>query len=390
MGAAIAYLCSARAGTPVFIRERDQASLEHGMQRLADLVRGRVERKRLTRVRAESIVERVTGTLDITALASTDLVIEAVFEDLNLKRELLSQVESLNQSQLIFASNTSSIPISEIAASSRCPANVIGLHYFSPADRMPLLEVVVTGNTAPSVTATCVAYGKRQGKTVIVVGDGPGFYTSRVLAPYLNEAAWLIAEGSAIENVDRALVDFGYPIGPLALLDDIGIDVGYKVSYILGDAFGPRMQPPAGIQRLVEEGHLGRKSGRGFYLYDSRSRRRKNTALRELLELPPANEVSATLIAERCVLQMVNEAARCLESGILRSPRDGDIGAVFGLGFPPFLGGPFRYADAVGAGTLVNRLEHFAGLHGVRYQPAAILRELSERGKCFYGGRAVR
>ena len=386
MGAGIAYLCAARAGSPVIIRENDQASLDAGMRRLGELVDGRRQRKRLTEKEGKAIVGRITGTLDITALESASLVIEAVFEDRDLKRDLLAKVESLNQERLIFASNTSAIPIAELAAGSRRPANVIGMHYFSPADRMPLLEIVVTEQTAPSVTATCVAYGKRQGKTVIVVRDGAGFYTSRILAPYLNEAAWLITEGVAVQRIDKALVDFGYPIGPLALLDDVGIDVASKVSRTLGDAFGTRMQAPEGMQRLVEEGHLGSKSGRGFYVHDDGSRRRVNDEVYALLDMQPTDAASATAIAERCVLQMVNEAARCLESGILRSARDGDVGAVFGLGFPPFLGGPFRYADTVGANKLVERLEHFVEECGERYQPAEILRELAQRSQSFYGG----
>jgi 3-hydroxyacyl-CoA dehydrogenase/enoyl-CoA hydratase/3-hydroxybutyryl-CoA epimerase len=181
------------------------------------------------------------------------------------------------------------------------------------------------------------------------------------------------------------LVDFGYPLGPLALLDEIGIDVGYKVSRVLGDAFGERMQPPVGMQQLVEAGLLGRKSGRGFYVHDQHPRRRVNASLYELLQVQRAKQPSSTAIAERCVLQMVNEAARCLESGILRSARDGDIGAVFGLGFPPFLGGPFRYADALGAGALVERLEQLAEDHGERYSPATILCEHAERGQAIYG-----
>lgn len=386
MGAGIAYLCAARAGSSVTIREHDQDSLDAGMQRLRELVDGRRQRKRLTTEEGEAIVGRIAGTLDMSALESADLVIEAVFEDQELKRALLAEVESLNQEQLIFASNTSAIPISALANGSRRPANVIGMHYFSPADRMPLLEVVVTEQTAASVTATCVAYGKRQGKTVIVVGDGAGFYTSRVLAPYLNEAAWLIAEGVAVESIDRALVDFGYPIGPLALLDEIGIDVGEKVSRVLGDAFGPRMQAPEGMRRLLEGGHLGKKSGRGFYVYDSGRHRRVNDEIYDLLERQPDNEASASTIAERCVLQMVNEAALCLESGILRNARDGDVGAVFGLGFPPFLGGPFRYADTLGANKLVEKLAQLAEEHGDRYQPADILRDLAEGNQSFYGG----
>lgn len=386
MGAGIAYLCAARAGTAVSVRERDQASLESGMQRVRNLVDARLQRKRITDEQGASILGRVNGTLDVAALAGADLVIEAVYEDLDLKRGLLSEVESLDRNELIFASNTSSIPISEIAAGSRRPANVIGMHYFSPADRMPLLEVVASEATAPVVTATCVAFGKRQGKIVIVVGDGTGFYTTRILAPYLNEAAWLVSEGATVQSVDRALTDFGYPVGPLALLDEIGIDVGYKVSRVLGHAFGARIQPPAGLERLVQAGYLGRKSGRGFYLHDNR-RRRVNHRLDELLGLEPVKQTSS-VIAERCVLQMVNEAARCLESGIVRSPRDGDVGAVFGLGFPPFLGGPFRYADSLGAGGVVQRLEHFCDAHGERFQPAAILRGLAEHGESFYGGGA--
>ncbi len=387
MGAGIAYLCAASAGTRVIIRERDRESLAKGMQRLRDLVAARVQRKRLSEAEAKIVLERVSGTLEVSALESASLVIEAVFEDRELKRELLAHVESLEQDQLIFASNTSSIPISEIAKGSERPANVIGMHYFSPADRMPLLEVIVTEQTAPVVTATCVAFGKRQGKTVIVIRDGPGFYTSRILAPYLNEATWLLTEGISIEAVDRALVDFGYPVGPLALLDDVGIDVGYKVSRILGDAFGTRMQPPAELQRLVEEGYLGAKSERGFYLHGGRSRRRVNHAIYDLLDVNASTTTEAVVIAERCVLQMVNEAARCLESGILRSARDGDVGAVFGLGFPPFFGGPFRYADTLGVRKLVERLEYFAGLHGERYVPAKILYELAARDASFYDNR---
>lgn len=390
MGAGIAYLCAARTGASVTIRERDQESLDKGMQRFGDLIRGRVQRGRMSSEESKAIEARVAGTLDFADLESADLVIEAVFEDLELKRELLAEVESLDKERIIFASNTSSIPISEIAAGCRRPDHVIGMHYFSPADRMPLLEIVVTDQTAPAVTVTCVAYGKRQGKTVIVVRDGPGFYTSRILAPYLNEAAWLLTEGVAIETVDRTLVDFGFAAGPLALLDEVGIDVGFKVSGILGDAFGARMRAPAGMQQLVEAGHLGKKSGSGFYEYSGRSRRRGNRAVYDLLDVQPDKKATAIPIAERCTLSMLNEAARCLESGIVRSARDGDVGAVFGLGFPPFLGGPFRFADGLGAAKVVERLEHFASLHGERYRPAESLRRLAQQGRSFYGDGASR
>lgn len=384
MGAGIAYLCASRARTPVIIRERDQESLDLGLGRLRRLVDARVERGRMSRGDADAVLGRVTGALTGAALEAVDLVIEAVFEDRDLKRALLAEIEALPGTGPIFASNTSSIPISDIAAGCRRPERVVGMHYFSPADRMPLLEVVVTERTAPDVTVTCVAYGRRQGKTVIVVRDGAGFYTSRILAPYLNEAARLLAEGIAIEDIDGALVDFGFPVGPMALLDEVGIDVSYKVSRILGDAFGARMKPPDGLQALVDRGSLGKKSGHGFYVYDRRSRR-PNDAVYEFLDVAPSKEPGTVPIAERCVLAMMNEAARCLESGVLRSARDGDVGAVFGLGFPPFLGGPFRYADTLGIAELVARLDHFTAIHGERYRPAGMLRDLVERGESFYG-----
>ena len=391
MGAGIAYLCAVKAGTAVCIRERDRPSLDAGLDRVRALIDGRVRRKRLSEADADAAVARLSGSLDIASLGSADLVIEAVFEDVELKRGLLSEVESIADAAPMFASNTSSIPISAIARGCRRPANVIGMHYFSPADRMPLLEVVVTAETAPEVVAACVAYGKRQGKTVIVVRDGPGFYTSRILAPYLNEAAWLLGEGVAIDVVDRALVDFGFPIGPLALLDEVGIDVAGKVSAILEEAFGERIRPPPGLGTLVDSGNLGAKTGRGFYVHEGRSRRRVDDTVYDRLGVEPRRKPDAVAapaapaaIAERCVLQMVNEAARCLESNVLACARDGDVGAVFGLGFPPFLGGPFRYADAIGAAALVERLERLADRHGERFHPAGVLRDLAERQASFY------
>jgi 3-hydroxyacyl-CoA dehydrogenase/enoyl-CoA hydratase/3-hydroxybutyryl-CoA epimerase len=297
----------------------------------------------------------------------------------------LRDIEAQGGERVIFASNTSSLPNGKIAEAAARPELVVGMHYFSPVNKMPLLEVIVTPKTAPWVVATAVELGKRQGKTVIVVGDGPGFYTSRALAPYLNEASFLLAEGVPVDAIDAALVRWGFPVGPFTLLDEVGIDVGFKVGKILHDAFGERMAPPSGVERLVEDQRFGKKNSRGFFDYSSKKKgkREVDQSVYAILGVEPNTEMPAGDIAERCALQMVNEAAYCLGEGILRSPRDGDIGAVFGLGFPPFRGGPFRYIDSVGVKELVRRLEALEKAHGVRFHPAPLLIDHANAGRTF-------
>jgi 3-hydroxyacyl-CoA dehydrogenase/enoyl-CoA hydratase/3-hydroxybutyryl-CoA epimerase len=259
------------------------------------------------------------------------------------------------------------------------------MHYFSPVNKMPLLEVIVTDRTAPEATATAVAVGKKQGKTVIVVRDGPGFYTSRILAPYMNEAAQLLVEGASVEDLDRALVAFGFPVGPITLLDEVGIDVGDKVGKILHGAFGARMAPPAALHDVVAAGRLGRKNRKGFYVYDGKEKRVDESVYALLPGGRARKPFSAADIQERVVLQMVNEAILCLGEGILRSARDGDVGAVFGLGFPPFRGGPFRWADTVGTRALLDKLEMLRARHGDRFAPAPLLVEHASGNRGFHG-----
>ena len=246
------------------------------------------------------------------------------------------------------------------------------------------MEIITHPGTAPWVTASCVALGKQQGKTVIVVRDGPGFYTSRVLAPYLNEAAHLLLDGAEVRAVDEALLDFGFPVGPYQLLDEVGIDVGEKVAHVLHAAFGERMRAPDAMAALVKEGRLGRKAKKGFYTYDGKKKAVDESVYAVLPASTKRRPVTKEEVVERCVYPLVNEAIRCLEEGIVRSPRDADIGAVFGLGFPPFRGGPFRFADAFGAAALANRLESWASKLGPRFEPAALLREKAAKGERFY------
>jgi 3-hydroxyacyl-CoA dehydrogenase/enoyl-CoA hydratase/3-hydroxybutyryl-CoA epimerase len=391
MGAGITYV-TLSAGIPVRLKDKDDAGLGNGMKYVAKLFDEKVKRKRMTRIERELLLHEVTPTLDYSGFDTADVVVEAVFEDLGLKHRMLKEVEEHGGGKTIFASNTSSIPITKIADAAKHPERVIGMHYFSPVHKMPLLEIIVTKKTAPWVTATCVGLGKKQGKTVIVVNDGVGFYTSRILAPYMNEAAWLLAEGVPVEELDRALVEWGFPVGPITLLDEVGIDVGHKVGDIMLAAFGERMTPPPGMDKLVADQRFGRKSSRGFYDYSDEKSKKKavDQSVYSVLGVTPVKGSKPPHeIAERCVLQMVNEAALCFGEGILRSARDGDIGAIFGLGFPPFRGGPFRWIDTLGALDVVRRLERHEKIHGARFTPAPVLVAMAQSGQTFHGDRKV-
>jgi 3-hydroxyacyl-CoA dehydrogenase/enoyl-CoA hydratase/3-hydroxybutyryl-CoA epimerase len=382
MGSGIAYV-TVNAGIPVRVRERDDAAAAKGLGAVRAILDDRVKKRSIDRLERAEKMRLVTATTDWSGFAAVDLIVEAVFEDLALKQEMVRAFEAVNEAG-IFASNTSSIPIGRIAEASRRPESVLGMHYFSPVQKMPLLEVIVTPRTSKEATATAVAVGKKQGKTVIVVGDGPGFYTSRVLAPYMNEAAEVLAEGAAVEAIDRALVDFGFPVGPITLLDEVGIDVGEKVGKILHEAFGDRMSPPAALHEVVQGGRLGRKNRRGFYTYDEK-KKRVDESVYDLLPGGRARKpVDPREVQDRLVAQLVNEAIRCLGEGILRSPRDGDVGAVFGLGFPPFRGGPFRWADELGTRALLAKVEALQARYGARFEPAPLLVEHGRANRPFH------
>jgi len=371
----------------VRLKDKDDAALGRGLKQIAAILDERVKRRRLTRREREERFALVTGTTDDSGLRNADVVVEAVFEDLKLKQATLRDIER-EAPNAIFASNTSSIPIGKIAEAAQRPENVVGMHFFSPVNKMPLLEVIRAPRTSAETAATAVALGKKIGKTVIVVNDGVGFYTSRILAPYVNEAAFIFNDGAAVEDIDEALVEFGFPVGPMQLADEVGIDVGAKVSHIMHDAFGARLAPPSGFEKLVENGRLGRKAKKGFYLYTEE--KGPKVVDKSVYQLTPQgerrNSPPRAEIAERCVLQMVNEAALCLGEGILRSARDGDVGAVFGLGWPPFRGGPFRYADTLGPAQVVSTLRRYQDRFGARFAPAPKLVELAEKGGKFHRG----
>ena len=260
------------------------------------------------------------------------------------------------------------------------------MHFFSPVHKMPLLEVIVTPKTSPEVITTIVAVGRRLGKTVIVVNDSPGFFANRILAPYINEAGRLLDEGVAIDAIDRAMLDFGFPVGPITLLDEVGLDIAGKSGAVMSAAFSDRIQPNASLGKVLAAGRLGRKGKKGFYLYDEGGK--KGGVDESVYELLPTGsrrtELPKDEIQRRCALSMVNEAVRCLEESIVRQPRDGDVGAVFGIGFPPFRGGPYRYVDAVGAAEIVKQLDALDAKHPGRFAPCALLATMAREGSRFY------
>ena len=390
MGAGIASV-AAQQGTAVRLKDTDTSRVGKGIAAVSDVLGERLKKKQITRMQYGDQLSLVGGTTSYAGFGHANLVIEAVFEDVALKHRVLAEVEPALDAHAVYASNTSTIPIATIAEAAARPNRVLGMHFFSPVQKMPLLEVIVTAATDRDATVTAVAYGKRLGKTVIVVNDAPGFYTTRTLSAYLNEAGRLLDEGASIDSVDKALVDFGFPVGPITLLDEVGIDVGGKVGMVLSEAFGARMAPSESLRRVVESGRTGRKGRRGFYLYDAQGR--KNAVDTTVYELLPhgaqRREIDADEIRQRCVLAMVNEAARCLEAGVLRCARDGDVGAVFGIGFPPFLGGPFRYVDSVGAVALVEQLEQLNGRFPGRFVPADVLLNQVRGQTRFYPAKGV-
>lgn len=386
MGGGIANVTAIRANIPTRIKDISHDGIGQALKYSYDLLNKKLKRRFITRSDLQSKMNNITGTLDYRGVKDVDMVVEAVFEDLNLKHQMVKDVEENCGEHTIFASNTSSLPIAKIAEHAQRPENVIGLHYFSPVDKMPLVEVIAHEKTSAQTIATTVAFAKKQGKTPIVVKDGAGFYVNRILALYVNEAANVLLEGDSIESVDKALVDFGFPVGPVTLLDEVGIDVGSKISPILHGELGERFAAPTAFDALLNDDRKGKKNRKGFYRYDKKARGKKlvDESVYTVLGVTPSKQTPHKEIAQRCVIQMLNEAARCLEEGIISNVRDGDIGAIFGIGFPPFLAGPFSYIDKLGVSEVVRLLNSYQAQYGDRFKPSALLVEMSENNKTFY------
>lgn len=383
MGAGIAVVCADR-GIRVQVSDPSKESLGKLLKNARSFFYKKVQRRRLKPFQADSKVAQITPQLAPTGFGQADVVVEAVFEDLGLKQKILTGLEANVHDNWVFASNTSALPIGGIAKVSKHPERVLGMHFFSPVEKMPLLEIVVTDKTADWATARAIELGNTMGKTIIVVKDSPGFYTTRVLAFYLAEAATMVGAGVAIDYIDQVLMDFGWPVGPITLIDEVGIDVGMHVMETMAAAWPERFSTPPQFTPVKESGRLGRKNGKGFYLYEDGKKTGVDTSLYSLLKIQPNRSVSKEEIIDRCVLGYVNESIRCLEEGIIPTAFEGDIGSVFGLGFPPFRGGPFKYVDFCGAEDVISRLETLAKKFGPRFEPCNLLRKMAKEKTRFF------
>ncbi|HEY7113887.1 MAG TPA: 3-hydroxyacyl-CoA dehydrogenase NAD-binding domain-containing protein, partial [Thermoanaerobaculia bacterium] len=387
MGGGIAQL-AADKGIPARMKDIEPEALAHGFAAAAAIWKKAIVRGRLKPRDLDAKMALLSGTLDFSGFAQADVTIEAVVEKLAVKRAVLKDWEDVVPREAIFASNTSTLPIREIAAGAIAADRVAGMHFFNPVDRMPLVEVIRGERTADETVATVFDLAKRLGKTPVVVKDSPGFLVNRILAPYLSEAVRLVQEGCRIEDVDRVMTDFGMPVGPIALLDDVGLDVAVKAAETLRAAFPDRMKG-SGQEALVAAGRIGRKAGKGFYEYEGSKRRGPSRDAYRALGAEPKDPapVNTESIEARLVLPMVNEAVFCLEEGVVSTPAKLDLAMIFGTGFPPFRGGLLRHADAVGLDHVVAWLKELADKYGARFVPAESLRELAESNGRFYPDR---
>ena len=384
MGAAIAGTAVLNAEVEARLKDSELPRVGKGLKAALGILDERLKRRRLSRPQHQRLAALLSGTADYSGFTRADLVIEAVFEDLAVKRRVLAEVESEIRPDAIFATNTSTIPVRDIAAGARRPERVVGMHFFSPVERMPLLEVIPAERTDPSTIVSVVRFGRAMGKTVIVVRDQPGFWVNRILSPYLNEAGVLIEEGVPIELIDGAMTRWGFPVGPVALLDEVGLDVAQKASKVMHGAFGERLTPSAVVSRMLDDNRLGRKNARGFYVYHEGHKTGVDERVYRVLGVKPLEGFNPDTVQQRLVYLMLNEAALACGEGVVRTARDGDIGALFGIGFPPFRGGPLRLMDDLGADQVVNTLERLQTAHGARFAPAPVLQQMAARGERFY------
>lgn len=394
MGAGIAQV-SAEKGLSVLLKDRNDEAIARGTSYMKENWDKKLKRRRITQFQHNLSTSNVVGLTDKTPslekhFGNTDMVIEAVFEDLDLKKKIVADIESSTPEHCIFATNTSAIPIGAIAEGSKRPENIVGMHYFSPVPSMPLLEIIPHEGTSDQATATAFDVGTKQGKTCIVVKDVPGFYVNRCLGPFLVEVSALVSDGVPLEQLDKTVRDFGMPVGPITLADEVGIDVTSHVATFLSNAdLGVRMDGGniSLMENMIGKGWLGKKSGQGFYTYDKKKKGKTispevqsyvNEFVQQDLKLDKEE------IQNRIISRFVNEAAKCLEDEIIADPVVGDIGLVFGTGFAPFRGGPFRYLDQVGVSGYVDMMNSFADKYGPQFEPCQLLKDYAATGKKFH------
>ncbi|WP_170338131.1 3-hydroxyacyl-CoA dehydrogenase NAD-binding domain-containing protein [Ruegeria arenilitoris] len=387
MGAGIA-LVSAQAGMEVVLIDRDQAAADKGKAYTEAYLDKGMKRGKVTAEKKEAMLARITATPDLEKLAGCDLIIEAVFEDPKVKAEMTQKVEAIIPEDCIFASNTSTLPITELAKASKRPDQFIGIHFFSPVEKMFLVEIIKGKETGDRAVAKALDYVRQIRKTPIVVNDARFFYCNRCIIPYINEGARMITEGVSPVLVDNAARQLGFPVGPVQLTDETSIDLGAKIARAtkaaMGDAY-PESPADDLIFWMEEQGRLGRKSKAGFFDYDENGKR--IGYWKGLQDKYPLAEQQPDLIEvqERLMFAQVLEAVRALEEGVLEDIREGDVGAILAWGFAPWSGGPFSWLDIIGAPYAAERCDQLSEKYGDRFACPPLLREMAEKGQTFYG-----
>ncbi|MDH5591129.1 MAG: 3-hydroxyacyl-CoA dehydrogenase NAD-binding domain-containing protein, partial [Gemmatimonadota bacterium] len=386
MGGGIAQI-AAYKGIRVRMKDIRHDAITGGLQHARALFDKAVRRKKLRPLEADQAMERISGSLDYSGFRTADLVVEAVVERMEVKKAVLREVEDLTRPGSVLSTNTSSLSVDGMAEALRRPEDFCGIHFFNPVDRMPLVEIVRGTRSSDATVATAYAFALKLGKVPVVVGDGPGFLVNRILGPYLNESGHLLADGGSIEEVDGAAKAFGMPMGPLRLIDEVGIDVSKHAGAVLHAALGDRLAPSPVLIALGDSGRLGRKGGSGFYRYEKGREKGVDPSVYAALgaTVPSARRtLGHREIRRRLVTMMINEAARALEEGVVSSAAAVDLAMIMGTGFPPFRGGLLRFADTFHLRAVLDRTLELEASHGPRFAPPALLVDLADRDKGFY------
>lgn len=384
MGGGIAQLLSVQ---DIWVRLKDinYAALQKGLQSAAKIYQEAVKKRRLTKSEAARRMAHISFSLDYTGFKNTDIVIEAVVEDMSLKRKVFKELSEVTGPQTILATNTSALSVTEMARQTKDPSKVIGIHFFNPVHRMPLIEVITTPLTSQETIISTLEFVRRLGKTPILVKDSCGFLVNRVLLGYVNEAGRILEECGQPELIDKLMTSFGMPMGPALLSDEVGLDVGIKVLHILAEGLGERFKPTALFEQIYGQKFFGKKSGKGFYIHATDKKRKVNPGVLKILTKVPKKDFKPQEYLKRMLYLMINEAAKCLEEGIVAEPAVVDVGMIFGTGFPAFRGGLLKYADAVGITNIVDDLKSFEQIFkSERFRPCRYLEELKKNKNGFY------
>jgi 3-hydroxyacyl-CoA dehydrogenase/enoyl-CoA hydratase/3-hydroxybutyryl-CoA epimerase len=381
MGGGIAQLFASRQ-IPIRVKDINNEAVAKAYQQAAHVLKGKLKRRRIKKLEMIQIMNCISGTIDYSGFKHSDLVIEAIVEDLKIKKNVLSELEQHVNDQTIIATNTSSLNVDDMAEALKIKERFVGLHFFNPVHRMPLVEVVRGKHSTDEAIATVFNLSKKLGKTPIVVNDGPGFLVNRLLLPYMVEAISLLEAGHSMQKIDRVMRKFGMPMGPIELFDEVGVDVAEKVAKILHKTMADRMAESDLLPKLLEEGRLGKKANKGFYIY-STGKKANDPRVENLITVKDKTYLNDDELIQRMIYPMINEAARCLDEGIAQSARDVDIGMIFGTGFAPFRGGLLGYAEKEGLNKVVKKLSAFKNDFGNRFTPSDSLLKFEQKGK-FY------